>query len=143
REKEIRAKEKKRIAIIDGILKKTDVSLPAILVEGELDRMLARFKGNVSSMGSTFEEYLAQIKKTEAELRGGWRGDAEKSAKTQLLLQKIAETEKITVPEEELQKEIGHLSKHHPNTDKERMRQYVEGLLLHEKVFQFLENREA
>jgi trigger factor len=60
REKETRAKEKKRIAIIDGILKKTDISLPAILVEGELDRMLARFKGNVSSMGHTFEEYLTQ-----------------------------------------------------------------------------------
>ncbi len=138
-EKEMRAKEKKRIAIIDCILKETKISLPAILVEGELDRMLTRFKGNISAMGQKFEDYLAQIKKTEAEMREGWRADAEKSAKTQLLLQKISEMEKITIPEEELQKEIGHLSKHHPKADKERMRQYVEGLLLHEKVFQLLE----
>ena len=59
-----------------------------------------------------------------------------------MILQKIAETEKIKVPEVELDKEVEHITKHHPDADKERARQYVEGMLLHEKVFQFLEREE-
>ncbi|MAG12545.1 hypothetical protein CL630_01905 [bacterium] len=141
-EKTAKAKDKKRIAIIDGILEKTSILLPSILIESELDRMLARFKNNISAMGHTFEDYLKQIKKTETETREGWRKDAEKSVKTQLILQKIAETEKIKVPEVELDKEVEHITKHHPDADKERARQYVEGMLLHEKVFQFLEREE-
>ncbi|MBI2109052.1 MAG: hypothetical protein HYT93_02645 [Parcubacteria group bacterium] len=139
-EKTHKAKEKKRIAIIDAILNKIDIVLPNVLVQSEMDRMLSRFKGNVSAMGQKFEDYLTKIKKTEKELREGWQKDAEKGVKVQLLLQKIAEAEKIKAPEEEVQKEMEHLMKHHPKGDKDRMRQYIEGVLLHEKVFQFLEN---
>ncbi len=138
-EKTAKAKDKKRIAIIDGILEKTNILLPSILIESELDRMLARFKNNISAMGHSFEDYLKQIKKTETETREGWRKDAEKSVKTQLILQKIAVAENIKVPEGESDKEVEHITKHHPDADKERARQYVEGMLLHERVFQLLE----
>lgn len=140
-EKTIKAKEKKRIAIINGILKKSDISLPIILVESELDRMFARFKVNISAMGHTLENYLAQIKKTGKEMREEWRADAEKSVKIQLCLQKIAEAEKITVTEEEIKKEMEHAVKHYPDADKERVRNYIEGVLIHEKVFQLLERQ--
>ncbi len=140
-EKETRVKEKKRIAIIDGVLQKITVTLPQVLVDGELERMFDRFKGNISAMGHVFEDYLSQIKKTEAELKEGWRKDAEKSVKTQLLLQKIAEAEHITVPKEELEKEIEHVAKHYKDADRNRVRNYVEGALIHEKTFQFLEGQ--
>ena len=138
-EKAAKAKEKKRIAIVESILEKVNILLPAILVEGELDRMLAQFKGNISAMGRTFEEDLLQIKKTEAELKQGWRVDAEKSIKTKLLLQKIAEVENIKVSKNELDKEVEHIVKHYPGADRMRAGQYAEGALLNEKVFKFLE----
>lgn len=142
-EKTAKAKEKKRITIIDAVLKKTTVTVPAILIEGELDRMLSRFKANLSSMGHSFEKYLKQINKTEEELRDGWRKDAEKNVIVQLLLQKIAEAEKISVSEEELNREVDHIVKHYPGAERDRARAYAEGVLLHEKVFQFLEGQKG
>ena len=138
-EKKTKEKEKRRFAVIDALVGKLKVSLPAVLVESETDRMLVRFKGNIEAMGHTFGDYLTQIKKTEKELRDGWRADAEKSIKMQLMVQKIAHAEKIVVLEDEVAKEVEHIVKQHPKADRERARHYVEEMLTQEKVFQFLE----
>lgn len=139
KEKEQQAKEKRRMEIIKEINEETKTELPDILVNSELDRMVAQFKHDVSQMGIKFEDYLKHLKKTEEDMRKEWQKDAEARAKTQLIINKIADTEKIVPEKEMLEKEIEHIMEHYPDADRNRTIAYVEMVMTNEKVLEFLE----
>ena len=141
KEKEMKAKEKRRAEIIESIIKETKIGIPKILVESELDKMLAQFKDDVARMNIKFEEYLEKIKKTEEGLREEWKLDAEKRAKFQLILNKISITEKIKVPEEDIEKEVKHILEHYKDAKPENVRVYIESVLTNEKVFQLVDGQ--
>jgi len=140
-ENKVRVKEKKRIRIMDDILKKTPLDLPRIIIDGELDKMTAQFKGDIAKMGATFEDYLKHAKKTEEDVRKEWLGDAKKRASLELILHKIGTEEHIAPSEEEITKEVNHILKHHKDADPKRARLYVMGILTNEKVLRFLESQ--
>lgn len=97
-------KEKQRITLIDALLEKTIVPIPKVLVEYELDRMLESLKADLGVMGIKFADYLAKIKKTEAELRAEWPETAKKRININFLLGAIAKQEKLEpTPEKVLQ----------------------------------------
>jgi FKBP-type peptidyl-prolyl cis-trans isomerase (trigger factor) len=141
KEKEFRNKEKTRLELINKIIEKSDIPVPAILLESELDRMIAQMTDDMRRRGTTVSEYLAQIKKTEDDLRKDWREDAKTRVKFELVLEKIATLENITAPKEELDKEVDHILEHYEGAVPERVRTYVEHQLRNEEVFKFLENQ--
>ncbi|MBT3282996.1 hypothetical protein HON59_02660 [bacterium] len=141
KEKEMKAKEKRRAEIVENIIKETKIDIPTILVESELDKMLAQFKDDVAKMNIKFEEYLEKIKKTEESLREEWKLDAEKRAKFQLILNKISIAEEIKVPEEDIKKEVDHILEHYKDAKPENVRVYIESVMTNEKVFQLLEEQ--
>ncbi len=138
-EKERKAKDKKRGEMIDEITKEVKTIIPNIIIESELDKMVSQFKDDVTRSGGTFEEYLKHIKKTEEDMRKEWRTDAVKRAKFQLTLNKIAVDEKITAPKKEMDKQISYLLEQYKDADPERVRTYVETILINEEVFKLLE----
>ena len=141
REKTDRVRSKKRMKIIDGILLGTEVVMPNIVVEGELDKMIAQFKGDVTQMGTRFEDYLKHTRKTEENIRKEFAPDAEKRSKIEFILHNIASQEKIAPSADEIEKEIAHILKHHKDADPVRARAYVINIMTNEKVLQFLESQ--
>ena len=139
--KEQQVREKRRVVLIEDIAKKTKAEIPALLIDAELDKMLARFRDDVARVGATWEEYLEQIKKTEADLRKEWRADAEKNATTQLVLNEIAKQENLAPDNKAVEREVAHLKSHHPDADPRGLEIYVRTLLTNEKVFEFLESQ--
>lgn len=140
-EKERKSKDKKRVELMEEIIKNTKTSLPNIMIESELDKMISQFKDDIARSGGTFEEYLKHIKKTEEDIRKEWRTDAEKRAKSQLVLNKIAIKEKIEAPKDELDKQVKHLLERYSDADPERVKIYVETILVNEEVFKLLEKQ--
>ncbi len=140
-EKELRLREKRRLETIEKIIAATSVVVPKILVESEQEKMLTQFKSNVSGMGIKIEDYFKQIGKTEEEIKGEWKNEAEKRAKMELILQKIALLEKIEPAKEDVEKETKHLLSHHKDADPSRVRIYIEQLLTNELVWRFLEEK--
>ena len=67
--------------------------------------------------------------------------DAEKRAKTQLLLNKIAIDEKIEIKEEDIKKEVDALLNYYKDADRVRATIYVETIMLNEAVWKFLEEQ--
>ncbi|MBX4209428.1 hypothetical protein KW799_01920, partial [Candidatus Parcubacteria bacterium] len=61
KEKEFRALEKKRIALVDALTGGLDIVLPDMLVESELARMTEQMKHDIERMGLKFEEYLKHL----------------------------------------------------------------------------------
>jgi len=139
-DKELQSAQKRRLQIIEEIIKESKVSLPEVLVEEEQNKMLEEFKGRVESMKMDFNEYLTTIKKTEDDLKTEWKDDSTKRAKMNIILPNIAGLEKIKPENESIDKEIAHLKEHHKDIDEMRARVYIAGILTNEKVFQFLEN---
>lgn len=140
-EKEHKARDKKRVSLMDKLAEATEIKIPNVLIESELEKMVAELRGQIDQMRLKFEDYLAHIKKTEEELKEGWRGDAEKRVKTSLILGKIAEQEKITPSEDEINKEVAHLKQHYPEANDLRLKMYVVGVLINDKTLEFLEKQ--
>ncbi len=141
KEKELKAKNKKVLEIIDKVIDESKIEMPKMLVESELDKMEGQFKADIANMGLQPEEYLKHIKKTWEDLRKEWIPDAEKRAKMQIVLQKISLEEKIEPAEEEIEKEVKHMIEHYKNADPERVRAYVEMTMSNEMVVKFLEEQ--
>ena len=139
-EKERKLRESKRIEMGEKIIDGTTMTIPRILIESELEKMIAQFKGDIERMGTTFNDYLAKIDKTEDIIRAELEGDAEKRARLQLILNKIASEEKISPDPKAVEHELEHLREHVGDIDQERARIYIETILSNEAVFRFLEN---
>lgn len=140
-EKTIRAKEKKRMQTMEKIGDGITVKIPDILIDGELDRMLHMFQGDVERMGMKFDEYLKTIKKTKEDFLKEWRTDAEKRVKIEIALSKIAHAENLEVPQEELEREVKFFIEKYKDVDHARAEDHLRMMLTNEKVFQFLESQ--
>jgi trigger factor len=141
KEKEFKAKDKKRMAIIENILEDSKVSMPKILVENELRKMQAQFEDDIVRAGLKPEDYLKHLKKTPEDLKKEWTPDAEKRAKVQLIITKIALDEKIDADPELVKKEVENILKTYKDATEDRAKAYVEMMLTNEKVFEWLESQ--
>lgn len=137
--KDEKEKSKRRMAIMEDILNDTDIKLPKVIVESELQNMMVRFKGDIEASGLKFNDYIKKSNSSEEKLIEEWRPQAERKAKIQLILNKIAVEEKITVPEAKLEEEINKIMAQYPDADKEKATIVVETMLTNEAVFGFLE----
>lgn len=140
-EKEIKARDKHRLKIMEAVVEKSKIEPPQILVDLELDKMLHKLRGDVETSGVKFDDYLKHLKKTEEDLRETWKADAEKRVKFQLVLNKIAQDEEIKIDPKDVEEETEKVLATYKGADPERARAMVEHTLTNEKVLQFLENQ--
>ncbi|MDP3989432.1 MAG: trigger factor [bacterium] len=138
-EEELRDRDKRIGTLIDTLVASANITLPAIIIDSELNRMMAEMKANIEQAGIPFDQYLGHIKKTEDEIREEQKDAATKRASSYLILRHIAEEEKITVPEQELTNEIGRLTKLYPSTNVERIRAYVHDYMETQATIAYLE----
>ncbi len=141
KEKEHRTKEKKRIKLLEKLVADTDVKLPQILIDNELQRMFAQFEGDIMGMGLKVEDYLKHIKKTPEDLRKEWLPDAEKRAKLSVILDTIAVQEKISADKETIEHEAKHLMAQYKDADPLAINTYLNTTLTREKVILMLESQ--
>lgn len=138
-DKDTQASQKRRLQIMEEIIKETKMKMPEVLVEEEQHKMFDEFRGRVEGMKMNFEEYLGAIKKTEEELKAEWKEDATKRAKMNMILPNIANKEGLKPSQDAIEHEIKHLKEHYADLDEGRARIYVAGILTNEEVFKFLE----
>ncbi len=138
-EKSGREAQKRRVTIIENIIAGTEVELPDVLVENELENLMARLKNDIEMSGLQFDQYLTHIKKSEGDIRNDMRVDAEKRAKSELILIEIAKAEKIEPNKEEVDEESKRLIQTYQDVDPLRVRAYVVNMLLNDAVFKFLD----
>ncbi len=139
-DKKTHLSQKRRMEIMEKIISESEIQMPEVLIQEEQERMLHEFKAKVEGFKMKFEEYLNEIKKTEEDLKKEWKADAEKRAKMNLILPKIAREEKIKADEKEIEKEVENLKNHHQDVDENVARVYVTNVLSNQKVFDFLDN---
>jgi len=139
--------EKWRAEAIGKIAAESQIDLPDILVEQELEKMMAEFEQNIATMGLQLETYLENIKKSKSEITKGWQENAEKRVQAALILKEIAASEEIEVPSSEVEEEMNKILAYYKsagnmekNVDMERLYSYAKGIIANEKVFKLLES---
>ena len=146
-ENKAQEKERRRMEILEKAAEEIKQDMPKFLVEEEKDKMAEEMKRNIAQMGLKWDDYLKHIKKTEEELKKDWEKDAVKRVKYGLILDQMAEQEKIEIPAEELEKEAAAMIEYHKNLgqdlDKERVKNYLSGIMRNEKLFQMLESQQG
>lgn len=145
-EKEARMAEEKRSAIVEELIKKIEVEIPKVLLDGELHKMIHEFEGQIQSMGMNLDQYLEQMKKNREDLEKEWIPQAEKRIKSALALEEIAAAEKIEIPAEEIEAEMNktlamykNIKDAQKNIDMARLYNFTKGTLQNQKVFEMLE----
>ncbi|MBI2098667.1 MAG: hypothetical protein HYT49_03430 [Candidatus Wildermuthbacteria bacterium] len=146
-EKEMQERDRLRQEIIEKIAARSKLEIPDVLVEREKQVLLSEVKRGVEQMAQMpFAEYAQKAGKTEQELFESFGQEAEQRVKRFLVLREVAKRENITPTPEEVTQEAQAILKHYTSLQKakqaldpDRLREYTEGVLRHEKTLQFLE----
>lgn len=139
-EKKTEGVAKHRGELTDKIVDVTTITLPKILIESEINQMLAQMQEDLDRANLKMDDYLSHIKKTKEELTKEWEPAAEKRAKLQLVLNEIAKVEKLTPNIEAVNTQTKELLERFKDADEYRVRIYVASVLLNEEVMKKLES---
>lgn len=124
--------------IAKAILETATVKIPAIIIEQEVDRLLSQTLDEVKRLGMTLDQYLASTNRNTDALRAEYAKKAENDIKLEFLLQKIAETEKITVEEKEIDEAIAQGKTEAEKQNLENNRYLLASIIRQQKTLDFL-----
>lgn len=87
------------------------VNIPDAMIENQIDSMVQEMNYRLSYQGLKLEDYLKYIGKTMEDYRKDYREQAEKTVKSQLVIGKIIEEEKIDATDDEVNARIEEMAK--------------------------------
>jgi trigger factor len=130
---------KHRADITDAIIAKTEMTLPQILIDSEINQMFAQMEDDLKRSDLKMDGYLAHIKKTKEDMAAEWKPAAETRAKLQLILNDIAKDKDIKPDADEVNAQTEQLLERFKDADQHRVRLYVTSMLLNEATMKHLE----
>jgi len=126
--------------IVKALLDSITCQVPAILVDNETDRLLSQTLEDVKKLGLTLDQYLASTGKNPEILRSEYKNKAENDIKLEFSLLKIAEEEKITVEDKEIDEAIKASKTDDERKNLEKNRYLLASILRQQKTLDFLKN---
>ena len=126
--------------IIKALLEAASVKLPKILIDYETDKLLSQTLSEIKKLGLTLDQYLASTGKNADMLRLEYAGKATNDLKLEFVLRKVAETEKITVEEADLQKTIDKAKNEEEKKNLSANKYLLASILRQQKTLDFLRN---
>ena len=104
--KEEEAKRAKEDAVVDKVIENATMDIPDAMIDTQVNQMIDDFGRRIQSQGLTMEQYLQFTGSTMDNVRDQMKPQAQKSIQSRLVLEKVAEEEKIEIAEDKLDKEI-------------------------------------
>jgi trigger factor len=99
-----------RDSLVEQATEGTEVIIPEVMVESELNRMMQEFEQRLQSQGMNLELYYQFSGQAENELREQMKEDASGRVRTNLTLEAIANAENIVISDEEADKELNDMA---------------------------------
>ncbi len=98
-------------AAVEKAAENITVEMPNALIEAELDNQMNNFAYQLQMSGYSMDQYAKMMGGDVSTMRNAFRPTAEKQAKINLTIEKIAESEGIEVTDEDLNAEFEALAK--------------------------------
>ena len=125
-------------SIFDILLKESELEVPELLTNEEVNRRLTQLLDDIKKVGLTPEQYLTSKKIKEEELHAQYFKDSEDMYKIEFIIAKIADEEKLTVEPTELENIMGLAKTDEEKAIAQRNMAWYETLLRKQKVIDFL-----
>lgn len=126
--------------IVKALVESINAIVPEILVESETDRLLSQTLDEVKRLGLTLDQYLSSTGRNPETIRAEYKIKAEGDIKLEFALQKIAEEEKITVEEKEIDEAIQKAKDENERKHLTANRYLLASILRQQKTLDFLKN---
>lgn len=104
------AKDAKQMAVIDAIIEASEMEIPDAYVKTVQKQMVNEFAQRIQMQGISYEQYLSLMGSTPEAMEDQVKSQAIKRIQSRLVLEAIAEAEKIEVTEEDFEAEITKLA---------------------------------
>lgn len=124
--------------IAKALLETAKAKIPSILIDQETDRLLAQLLDDIKKLGLNLEQYLASTKRTPDDLRNEYAKRATDDMTLEFVLQKIAELEKITVEDKEIEEAIQKAKSPVEKQNLEGNKYLLAAILRQQKTLDFL-----
>ena len=105
--------------VMEKISKNTKIDIPVEFIDAEVERLFSRFEQNISMQGITVDLYCKLAKTDIDSIKNQMRNEAERNVRCRMILEKIAEVEKIEVSDEEKEKAVEEMADRYQMTKEE------------------------
>jgi len=126
--------------IVRALLDSVTAEIPGILIDNETDKLLSQTLEDIKKLGLTLDQYLSSTGKNPQVLREEYKKKAQNDIKLEFALLKIAEEEKITVEEKEIEEAIKASKSEDEKKNLEANRYLLASILRQQKTLDFLKN---
>lgn len=104
--KEKESKEQKEDAVIDAIIEEAEMDIPEAMIETQQRQMIDEFAQQLSMQGLSLDQYFMFTGMNRDMMMEQTKPRAEKKIKARLVLEAVADAEKMEVTEEEYENEL-------------------------------------
>lgn len=134
-----------KASIVNKLKEVTEVEIPEVMVNQEIDRLVLDFALSLRYRGYDFQSYLNATGMTPEKFRESFRDRALENVKISLILEEVGKRENITVTDEELENKIKELAESYKLTVEDYKKNLrpediagIKDSILTEKIFDFL-----
>lgn len=131
-------KEKKINMALEWLLKNLKIEISDLLIEDEVNRKLSSLIDQTQKLGLTVEQYLASSGKKIDSIKEEYSKQSQENLMFEFILGKIADEEKISVTEEDLNKAAAKAESETQKKVLEGQKYYLAILLRRQKTLDFL-----
>ncbi|MBU5592862.1 trigger factor [Clostridium sp. MSJ-4] len=117
---ELREKREFEEAVLEAVCANATIDIPEVMVEKEIDQMMRDLEMRLKYQGLDLETYYAYTNNTEQKMRDFMKENAEKKVKTDLVLEKVGEVEKVEATEEEIKEKAMEVAKQYGDKEIEK-----------------------
>lgn len=126
--------------ITKALLENVEVKIPKLIIDREVQRLLSQTLDEIKRLGLTLDQYLQSTGKTSQTLRDEYVQKATSDVKLEFALQKIADDEKITVSDSEINEAIKKAKNEDERKNLEANRYLLASVLRQQKTLEFLKS---
>ena len=93
-------------AVLEKVYEANEIDIPDVMVEDQIDEMMQEFDQQLRYQGLDLQKYFEYLQKEPKEFREELRGDAYKKVKTRMVVEAVAEAEKMEATDEDVEAEL-------------------------------------
>lgn len=93
-------------AVLEKVYEANEIDIPDVMVEDQIDEMMQEFDQQLRYQGLDLQKYFEYLQKEPKEFREELRADAYKKVKTRMVVEAVAEAEKMEATDEDVEAEL-------------------------------------
>jgi trigger factor len=97
-------------AVLEKVYEANEIDIPDVMVEDQIDEMMQEFDQQLRYQGLDLQKYFEYLQKEPKEFREELRADAYKKVKTRMVVEAVAEAEKLEATDEDVEAELSAMA---------------------------------